>query len=103
MAFRTATLVLAIALLAVGLPPAATGGEQPDGDACERFAEYFLHTNGLIDQTSRRQCNTGPHAECDYIRHSLQKHVGDNDEGLNRYFFSLLPCGEAQHVDPRVP
>jgi hypothetical protein len=79
------------------------GEEDPEGGVCERFAEHFIHTGGQIDQASRRQCNAGPRAECDYIRQSLQKNIGNDDEKLNRYLFSLLPCGDAQYVDPQAP
>jgi hypothetical protein len=102
-AFRTATLASAIAVMAIGSSSSAMDGKNLEGNACERFAEHYLHTNGKIDQASRRQCNAEPLAECAYIRQSLQKNMGNDDEKMNHYFFSLLPCGDAQYVDPHAP
>ena len=95
---RWASVALSMVLVAVGFSSVACGAE-PGLDSCERFAEYFIHTNGHIDEGSRRQCNAGPQAECEDVRHNLQKNIAGDDDKLNRQFVALLPCGEAPQVN----
>jgi hypothetical protein len=103
MTSKQVTFAFPMMLVAFGLASNAMADDKLAENACERFAEHFIHTGGQIDQVSRWQCNAGPHAECEFIRQSLQKNIGNDDEKQYRYFFSLLPCGDAPPRDSRAP
>jgi hypothetical protein len=60
-------LALPVALIAFGLFSSALDAENLELGACERFAEHYIHTNGHIDRSSRRQCNARPQYKCDAI------------------------------------